>query len=833
VQSCVYLFGREKIEDGVESILLGSDDSSDDSDNETLQEVTTAVPAAAAVAATVQAQKPPPPVPAPAAQAATGATLSQSELSSRLKDLYSPATKHSSSRSSRLLHRAASRPVQQTQATQPQQAHVMNARVQQPSQAQPQRRNAIVQPPQANPQQQQQRQNSQSSASDFRPLMPNARGAAPSQPSQQPSQPVPKHPSASAPADPFEPTPLKTMIQRQQQKAAAQAAAAASKQATLRSPGGALSASTTHRTGTSASSTASQASTASTVVASNTDRARQERDQQQREAKHRKERFLMFTRVLIKYLEQKDPSMHLKAKAVIRECAEKNKNKEPGYESVTNSMQKRLRAMVGDNYWARAEAYLDHFLKQKQKIDQKKKDASSSSSSSRPSSSSQQPTTSQPKTEDQIAKDRLAAQKLEEIQREKEKVKQRAEMQRRMDEEERRMAELKKEQLKKEALARAAARNAAEQQAQAAAAAAQAKKKKDHRRKGSGSTASGLAAAAAARASSSMPPESRVEKQPTREYSDLMQTVDHAVDYDWTSAALLLGKEARTDVSLSSEQKRLLYGNSMAPPRQGVEAAQSASPTSGIPTYMQDWGKRNVLSSRGAWARVRLREQRNQLARGAKQPPIVGGLSLPSAPQETQDTSVVTPEAQWFNEERAEQDKTLALMSEATQMYLKSILEKSLVAARQRENLDGIRLWHLQHGPSKPPMSLRLGCDVNRQVAQAEGNAAKTVQRMEEALERQTRVPAKARALDNDETLYNASSMADLALRPKLANAAEEADTNAKRSFEVFGGKEVTEAPPFGRVPKRPKITAQDCSLARELADYSHQHKGIATPQML
>jgi hypothetical protein len=101
-------------------------------------------------------------------------------------------------------------------------------------------------------------------------------------------------------------------------------------------------------------------------------------------------------------------------------------------------------------------------------------------------------------------------------------------------------------------------------------------------------------------------------------------------------------------------------------------------------------------------------------------------------------------EAQWFNEEKAKENKTLALLSEATETYLKFILNKALVAARQCENLDGIRLWHLQHGPSKPPISLHLGCDVNHQIAQAGGNTAKTVQHMEEVLNRQTHVPAKA-----------------------------------------------------------------------------------------
>ena len=73
----------------------------------------------------------------------------------------------------------------------------------------------------------------------------------------------------------------------------------------------------------------------------------------------------MFTRVLMKYLEQKDPSMHSRAKVVIKECAERNKNGDPQYASLTTSMQTRLRNEVGEVYWKKAEDYLNHFLKQK------------------------------------------------------------------------------------------------------------------------------------------------------------------------------------------------------------------------------------------------------------------------------------------------------------------------------------------------------------------------------------------------------------------------------------------------------------------------------------
>jgi hypothetical protein len=79
-----------------------------------------------------------------------------------------------------------------------------------------------------------------------------------------------------------------------------------------------------------------------------------------------KEKFLIFTRVLMKYLEQKDPTLHLQVKDIIRDCAQRNSRKEAGYESVTAAMKRRLKEVVNDTYWERAEVYLEHFLKEKQ-----------------------------------------------------------------------------------------------------------------------------------------------------------------------------------------------------------------------------------------------------------------------------------------------------------------------------------------------------------------------------------------------------------------------------------------------------------------------------------
>merc|ERR1712238_441859 len=82
----------------------------------------------------------------------------------------------------------------------------------------------------------------------------------------------------------------------------------------------------------------------------------------ERETKSRKEKFLMFTRVLMKYLEQKNPEMHARAKAVIRQCANKNKEGDPNYASLSGSMQAALKKLVGSGYWKKAEDYLAQFL---------------------------------------------------------------------------------------------------------------------------------------------------------------------------------------------------------------------------------------------------------------------------------------------------------------------------------------------------------------------------------------------------------------------------------------------------------------------------------------
>lgn len=363
---------------------------------------------------------------------------------------------------------------------------------------------------------------------------------------------------------------------------------------------------------------------------------------------------------------------------------------------------------------------------------------------------------------------------------------------------------------------------------------------------------------------------------PPKEYNELMELIDHSVDYDFTTAGTLLANEYMKDIDLDEEQRLLLYGNRSGPPNRNQQQQQlypntvvSSPPlgpsrimgSSTRQAYRHDktpshakpvgharpgWGKTNIVTPHIAWARVQLAQTTSNTS-----------FSFPTTavtPAHMSDNiTTKTPTLKWTNEDIAEKDTVLNFLSEATEIYIKTLLEGTIRASRQRQNLDGVRIWHRQHASSTgsnnkndksgtlapPPLFLRLGCDVRRQHALAVGNAAKICQRMEEALMRKkpelplvisavitAPVPSSnqgakggdndggdsqngARGVLNHETAFHATSMADLSKCVRIENAASRADLDAKRNFEIYGGKH-SGAPPFGRVPKRPRLTATD-----------------------
>lgn len=204
-----------------------------------------------------------------------------------------------------------------------------------------------------------------------------------------------------------------------------------------------------------------------------------------------------------------------------------------------------------------------------------------------------------------------------------------------------------------------------------------------------------------------------------------------------------------------------------------------------------------------------------------------GLLTLPPPRGTPAPQPKIPPQLVWYNEEEAEHDATLGVLSEGLQIYLRSVLEKAIHCARQRHNVDGIRLWHQQCvayvKKEETPLSLRLGCDVRRQFAQMTGNAAMTSKRMEQALERQS-LACQERRITED-TIQHSTSMGDLSLKPPLLRGADQADYHGKRSFEIYGGKESIGEPPLGRVPKQAKVEVGDLAVAQHFMTGVGRHR--------
>eukprot|EP00980_Cylindrotheca_fusiformis_P000663 scaffold160_cov136-Cylindrotheca_fusiformis.AAC.10 len=780
----------------MESMLMGDDSSSGESDEEV--DVSTGRPAATSATDAKAAQRPAPvPAPAPMPVAAPNPGNSQDAMKERLKNLYNSQNKRATPSS------------QPHPSSAPPQGAPMNPRpgMPQPSNVQPNSHSQSRAPPQMNPTipTAQPHMGMSRPPSQPRPqqAMQPVRAPLPQQPTQpnqysrnshpgQPSRTSHGHPQSQPHRttqpevhDPFAPTPLSRIKAREQQQFDTQ-------RHSMPASGGSRTPSTMPG---SYSGSRNQAGSSSMYPApaparpSGHDPAALAAREQ--EIRRQKEKFLVFTRVLIKYLESKDPNMHRQAKAIIKDCAERNKKKEPGYQSVTASMKTRLKQLVGENYWKRAELYLKHFMEQKAKANQ-----SNSASSSSHSRQQQQ----------------LALQKQQQLKQQQQQQRQKlaqAQTQRQSQVQQPNLSNMQQEVVnRKTEIARTPPSATATQVSGKGSTAS--KKQAAPKRKSAATPSSRKSTAPTTPTAASPGQNGEKPEDPPREYAELMEMVDHAVEYDWKTAGQLINPKA--EIEVDEGQRRLLYGESQ--PKQA---------TSNEPVPRPGWDKANVLSARGAWARVRLSEQKAD----PKAPVVANGLlTLPTTMEPVQ----VKTSTAWINEQTAEQDVVLAMLSEGCQTYIKGILEKAVHCSRQRQNVDGIRLWHQQHEASeesKPALALRLGCDVTRQVAQAHGNAAMTCKRMEEALERQSDVPARSRILQG-ESLEEATSMADLALRPQLAKGVETADYQAKRLFETFGGKHSSE-PPLGRVPKKAKVESIDLVNGTNLTDTIGRHRAVTT----
>ena len=832
----------------MESLLLGGDDDSSSGESDTEVAVSgggagSGSAVAAAAAAQVTAPSPAPSAPAQQQSQSRSQPMSKTELA-RLRNLYSPAAAAKQTNSG-----STAPPLQQTRGPPPpaQQQHPPPSMQSRPPQQQqhhqqPSHRSGPMgsshqsgggSASMPSQQQQHQRSNSAPHRTSSGGRGPTAhhihhassigsnRSASSSTSSQQQQKQRGMPPSSrnSGPShDPFEPTPVSEIIQRQQHKQAAASRKQQQQHRTIGVPPGSSGSSSGQPPSArppyapgSTGSTSSKGSMSTAARAAASSISTMDRASQEREMKKHKERFLVFTRVLLKYLEQKDPPLHQKVKAIIKDCAERNKRQERGYESVTASMRARLREVVNETYWKKAEAYLEHFLKNKR--------ASGSGGTTAVSGSSGNSSIGRPVPTSGGSRTAADIERLRKLDQAKKleaarvaaaaKSGSSSSLQSMQNEIAAKRRKLQNEGTPSSSPATTTTAqtgsSSTKQTGKGGKGGSGGKRGSSKTTTGQRKSASGAstptATAAAATVTAAATPQDTMAEPPVREYSKLMEMVDHAVNFDWTTAGLALGPSS--ELMVSEEQHNLLY-----PAGPFKKLGTPAPIVDAFP--LRGWGQRNVVSSRTAWARVRLRELH------------VAVKEQQNAKQENaQDIPRISSSLQWMNEDRAENDKVLAVLSEGTQIYLRSVLEKAVHCARERQNLDGIRLWHQQSMPNlKPALSLRLGCDVGRQVAQAAGNASMTVKRIEEALARQTGVREQERNVASEEVLMQASSMSDLAMRPLLAKGAEDADYHAKRAFEVYGGKDSDE-PPLGRLSKKAKLEVQDFEMGQHFTSKS------------
>ena len=541
----------------------------------------------------------------------------------------------------------------------------------------------------------------------------------------------------------------------------------------------------------------------------------QQQQQEEAERKKAKEKFLMFTKVLMKYLEAKDQALHQKAKLVIKACAERNKAKDPEYKSLTAAMQTKLRECVGEVYWKKADEYLKHFLRSKLKEKVERDRAAAARQQHQvvgaPIPITKTTTTAQaPAVQQQIHRS-VSTPKQQPSQQRQNSVSGMTHKGRATP-----IVVSKQQQQQQQSKTSASSSTSRMRPPNSAASSAQA-----HRTVSTtsarGSNKSSTGVSTSKKASSTNGDAQSTSKIPPLP-ANIMAMLDQNIRYDPLSAAKVLTREKLQDqLSLDQEQKILLYGSTKFTARwsklKRQEAIDTVSTKDDPFILFRGWDKRNIVSTRIAYART----HDSKIVETKK--PTINAINSDSDDDIENKTS--SSKDTWVNEELAEKDLMLTLISEATQLYVKKILETAVTLSRKKQNLDGIRIWHLHHVQKRsPPLGLQLGCDVYRQYVLGDADAAGTCRRMEQALTRRNfGINPSAENIDGDDGLVkNATSIVDMSRRIQLPNASLDDDNFVKRKLDTYAGKGDDETdpigPPFGRVPKKCKLSTVDLNNA-------------------
>eukprot|EP00568_Trieres_chinensis_P010813 CAMPEP_0183312362 /NCGR_PEP_ID=MMETSP0160_2-20130417/41352_1 /TAXON_ID=2839 ORGANISM="Odontella Sinensis, Strain Grunow 1884" /NCGR_SAMPLE_ID=MMETSP0160_2 /ASSEMBLY_ACC=CAM_ASM_000250 /LENGTH=89 /DNA_ID=CAMNT_0025477197 /DNA_START=76 /DNA_END=342 /DNA_ORIENTATION=+ len=67
--------------------------------------------------------------------------------------------------------------------------------------------------------------------------------------------------------------------------------------------------------------------------------------------RRRRKRVVVFIKVLFEILEDEDPALCQRAKEITRQCIRKNRQRDPNYKSLVDSLGRKLRKHISDKYW--------------------------------------------------------------------------------------------------------------------------------------------------------------------------------------------------------------------------------------------------------------------------------------------------------------------------------------------------------------------------------------------------------------------------------------------------------------------------------------------------
>ena len=85
-------------------------------------------------------------------------------------------------------------------------------------------------------------------------------------------------------------------------------------------------------------------------------------------------RFTLFLKILFKRLEiSGEQDLVQQAKRIVSICNRRKKMGDPKFESLVDSMETALRALVGEHHWIRCHAYMRYYIQKQQHMQQQNK----------------------------------------------------------------------------------------------------------------------------------------------------------------------------------------------------------------------------------------------------------------------------------------------------------------------------------------------------------------------------------------------------------------------------------------------------------------------------